>query len=86
MQKRKKYCCVFVLPTFNITILLLISQIQQDVSKRGLAINTEILNEVSPYNKNDKQLPYSVVVTILVFVFKFLLGKLSNIYNSGGNV
>lgn len=84
--KRKKYCWVFVLPALNAVILLLISQIQHDVSKRGLAINTEILNDVSPYNKKVKQLPYSVVVTILVFLFKFLLGKLSNIYNSAGNV
>ena len=37
--------------------------------KGGLAINTELLNEVCPYKKGAKQFSYSVTVTILLFLF-----------------
>lgn len=47
-------------------------------------MKTEILNEVSLYNKHAKQLPYTIVVTIFLFVFNFLLGKLSNLDSGRG--
>lgn len=51
-------------------------------------MKTEILNEVSLYDKHAKQLPYSIVVTVFLFVFNFLLGQLSNTHKGRdtGNV